>query len=220
MKEIIQDLFENTNLAKYLIVLCLVYLGVDYFANEMLLTEEVYRNSLNINDEQTLQKIVTKAKSFAKMVSFFSPLMVLLSIAISATCVFTAIYVSDLKVKFSLIFRIVAISFVAFAIPFIYKFIWFMIFDLDYTLSDYKRFSFGSLVFLYNPNTDPYWLRALLEIFTLFDIIYWLLISYGISSQLNLRFQKAFYFVLFSHLSILIFWFIVKVFWNMTVAGS
>lgn len=220
MKNFINKLFDDFSIWKYLFIISLIWVVVDYVSAEVLLDEEVYRNSLHIEDEKTLNRAVNRAKDFAVFQSLLAPIFLLIQLSISALLVYIAAYVNEIKLQFGALFRIIAASFSIFIVPLLIKFLWFMLFDLDYTLEEYRRYNFGSLVFLYSPESNPYWVRAIFEIVTIFDIIYWLLITYGLNKQLNLKFAKVFTWVLCSHLAFSILSFAFKVYWNMTVFGT
>jgi hypothetical protein len=189
---------------------------ISLLSDQLILTKEIYYDYFgNQVEDSRLSEVVNKTKSFNKVKAIWLPvshgLSILgITIALNIGMVFT-----NQKVKFKNLFRIVITSYIIFLIPDLINFFYFLTHS-DFSLAEYNKFSFGSLMFLLD-TSDPYWLKALVETLSFFEIAFWILLAYGVLSITNLDFDQSLKMILLSYGTALIFWVVVKIYFMVVI---
>ncbi|UYN87097.1 MAG: hypothetical protein KIT51_02130 [Cyclobacteriaceae bacterium] len=99
-----------------------------------------------------------------------------------------------------------------FFIPPILKVLWFGIFHIDYTLKDLQIFSPLSALNLINRDSVEPWLLYPFQILNVFELVYWLVLAYGLYELTGERYSKMLGIVAASYGTGLLLWIVFIVF--------
>lgn len=116
-------------------------------------------------------------------------------------------------VSFDKLVRVTLWSYLILVIPALVKFVYFVIAE-DVAIEEFNNYSFGSLIFLLSSG-DPFWLSSLLQVFTFFEISYWVLLGFGLSKVLTWDFDDSLRLVLSSYFVGLVFWVVARIYIKM-----
>jgi len=177
--------------------------------SQSLVTEVVYYNSFSeqLTYDRVLELYGTLKKySWVGFVCF--PFFLLLKVTVVSLVLYVGIIFFNLQKQFSLgmMFRVVTGSEIVFVIAGISKVLWFYFFAGNYTITDISFFYPASLINLFTPEeVDSLWIFPL-QTANLFNIVYLLLLAYGISviGNVNKAFSEK--IVLSTYVPALLFW--------------
>jgi len=136
------------------------------------------------------------------------PVVLLIKFSLISIIIYSGIYFCDLHEKISLrkVFGVVIASEIVFLLASLAKFLWFCFFAGNYDLNDMNFFYPLSLGNLFSQSeVDKIWIFPL-QILNIFQIIYILLLSYGLYVQTGIQQAKAEKAVLVSYLPGLVIW--------------
>jgi hypothetical protein len=108
-------------------------------------------------------------------------------------------------------------EFIFLGIP-IAKFLWFYFVHTDFELFDLQTFYPLSLLNFTDINKLDQWFIYPLQILNLFEIIYWLILSYGIKKHLKIPFYQAFNAVMLSYGICLFIWIVAVMFFYLNAS--
>ncbi|TAF65384.1 MAG: hypothetical protein EAZ55_08985 [Cytophagales bacterium] len=210
-------LYKDIPLAYLLSFILFIFWGIYYLSEFLILTEAYYirLDSAYLTLDKATE-IAKKTKGFATMKLVFLFFIPLLYTSFTASCLFTAFSTIKSPINYQELFKISTIAYSIFFIPHIIKFLYFLSLSQDFTLTEYNNFIFGSFMPLYNPETDAYWIKALFESFTLFELLYWLMLVFGIQLHTGFDFEKSFKIVFLSYVLGLILFITIKIFFILT----
>jgi hypothetical protein len=136
------------------------------------------------------------------------PIALIIKFSLVSIIIYTGIFFCELheKISFKKIFGVVIASEIVFLFTSLVKFIWFCFFAGNYDLNDMNFFYPLSLCNLFSQSeVDKLWIFPL-QILNLFQIIYILLLSYGLYVQTGIQQAKIEKAVLISYLPGLVIW--------------
>ena len=138
----------------------------------------------------------------------FTPIFLLLKFTLISVVLYTGIFFYNLihKISFGDIFRIVIACEIVFLLASFVKFIWFFLFAGNYDLNDLGFFYPLSLINLFRiSQVDKIW-RYPMQVLNLFQIIYIVLLSFGIRHFCHVNDSDSDKVVLSSYLPALFIW--------------
>ena len=185
---------------------------ISFSSNEWILTREMYYDYFTSGQMEfgNIEKVISKTRNFNFVKAVWAPISHLLSAFGTAFCLNLGCLYYNHKLKFGQLLNISLISSLIFFIPSIFKFFYFII-SPDISLTDYNQYSLGSLLFL-TSLYDPFWLKSILEVFTLFEIMYWAALAFGLKAILTCGFDESLKLVFSSYLIGLVLWITIKIF--------
>lgn len=204
----------NNQLLRKIVIMALFYLIIGFASNQLIMTEEVYFNFYDGQIEaDKVDSVISKTRNFNKIKAIWEPFNQLLNVLGVTFCLQIGCIYYDYKVKFKQLFTEVFDSNFIFFFPAIIKFIYFLL-TSNPSMKEYNNYYFGSLLFLTSID-DPFWLKSILQVLTLFELIFWLLLSFRLSKIFKCDFEKAFTLVLVSYVVGLVLWLTVKIYIKM-----
>ena len=136
------------------------------------------------------------------------PVTFIIKFSLISLIIYTGVFFCDLheRISFKKVFGVVVASEIIFLIASSVKFLWFYLFAGNYDLNDMNFFYPLSLCNLFSQSeVDKIWIFPL-QILNLFQIIYILLLSYGLYVQTGIQQAKTEQAVLVSYLPGLVIW--------------
>jgi len=143
-------------------------------------------------------------------VDILAILYFLFKIGLVSLILYTALYIADRPIAYSLILYIVTLCEAVFLVAAVVKMLWFYFFFPQGTLLDWHRFYAFSVLSLFH-DVPPDWYYPL-QTLNLFEISYWFFLAYGISKLAGMNYGYAFKIVALSYLPALLVWMVVVCF--------
>lgn len=189
-------------------------INIEFLNIEQLLTETLF--------EQFSSDQVNRILAFNRRWEWVSylllPVILLLKIALIAKILDAGIFFIDKELSYGKLFSLVLrAEFIFLAIPLL-KFLWFYFIQTDFTLFDLQTFYPLSLLNFTDINKLDQWFIYPLQILNLFEIIYWLVLSYGIKRMLKIPYYQAFNSVMLSYGICLFIWIVAVMFFYLNMS--
>jgi hypothetical protein len=208
----VADTFQDQNAWWVFLLLCVGYGAITFVQNNYIITKDVYYNTLG--EQLTLERIDEMLDNQSKwrwLAYVFTPIIIVIQTGMIAVCINCGTFMMDYKVKFNAIFKVVLKSSVVFLIwkllmAFIYLFMDIKVFD-DLVKAD--KFSVAGFV---AKDALPTWLMYSLSILNIFEVAFWVLLTYGMSRLIEKPFVKSLSFVAMSYGVGLLMWMLFIVF--------
>ncbi|NBC57755.1 MAG: hypothetical protein GVY05_05660 [Bacteroidetes bacterium] len=186
---------------------------------ELLDVEELLINTLY---EQFSSDQVNRILSFNRKWEWVSylllPIILFLKLALIAKILDAGVFFIDRELSYGKLFSLVLrAEFIFLGIP-IAKFLWFYFIQTDFELFDLQTFYPLSLLNFADIKKLDQWFIYPFQILNLFEIIYWLILSYGIKKYLKIQFYQAFNVVMMSYGICLFIWIVAVMFFYLNVS--
>jgi hypothetical protein len=180
-----------------------------WLSKSTLINETVFYNTYSeqLSYDRTIE-LFESLKRYSWIGYAFMPFILLIKFSLISTVIYTGIFFCDFheKVNFKKVFGVVIASEIIFLTANLAKVLWFCFFAGNYDLNDISFFYPLSLSNLFNQSElDKIWIFPL-QILNLFQIIYILLLSYGLFVQSGIEKIKTDKAVLVSYLPGLVIW--------------
>lgn len=159
------------------LVYVILYTALNYFINSLVLTDTFY---YSVFGEQLSADVIKINHTYSWIGYLASPLLLLLKLTMIAGVVFCGIFMFDKDVSFKNVFKVVMIAELVMILAMIFKLVYFIMWPPQ-SLDDISRFSPLSLTQLIDVNKVPVYFLYPLQQLNLFEVVYWLLITTGIS---------------------------------------
>ena len=202
------------NALAFFTILLLLYLGLLYYSNTSFLTDSVYYNSYSGSVAGSgIARIIGIKNKFIWISYILFPAILYVKLIFSSVCIKTRLVLSNTNLDWKTIFRIVLFSELAFLLSALAKVIILTFFKGVNTLNDVQLYTPFSLYGLFSsPSIVPKYLIYPLQAFNLFELLYWVLLSFGLSTCLKINFARSFLLVLTSYGIGLLFWILFLMF--------
>ncbi len=164
---------------------------------------EALRGQLDVHRVESLIKTLQK---WNWLTYILIPILYLLKFSALALCLYIAIILIYGNIQFEQLFRIVMLAEIVYLIPAIIKIYWFLLIQPNYSLEDLQYFSPLSLLSLVGYANVPQWSIYPLQLLNIFELIYWLLLAYGLQQVINKPFKTTLGIVAASYGSGLVLW--------------
>jgi hypothetical protein len=217
-RNIAESVFE-TNAWVAFVSLCVLSLLTLVFQQFFILTDDVYYNSLG---EQLaydrIETILDSQKKYRWLAYALSPLLLVIQILLITICLNIGTLLREDKISFKKLFSIVTKVLI---IPFFFKFVMVCMTYFFYDIKSFNDlanvFSF-SLINFFDATSVPAWLQYPLAMVNLVEILFWLLLAYGIRSLLNMDFSRCISFVSYTYGIGLVMWMLFMVFLQVSLS--
>jgi hypothetical protein len=204
--------FEAQNVWVVFALLCVGYCVTLYIQDTMILTKEVYYNTLG--EQLTIERIdeMIEKQSKWKWASYLLIPVILVSQAfLVALCLNCGTIMMNYKIRFRPLFTLVMRSSVVFlilklALTFILLFSKVQVFDDLVTANKFTLAGF------FNKADVPTWLMYPLSILNVFEVVFWLLLTLGMSRLLNRSFKASLGFIATTYGLGLLMWMVFIIF--------
>lgn len=166
-----------------LFFLLVVSILLSYFVNDyLLLSDDLYFNTFTeqLTYEQ-IEKIINEGEKWKWVSYFILPVVTLIKLTLVASCLGIGMYFITNKFSFIAAFGVALESEFVLLVPAFFKILWFAFFQTDYTLKDLHFFYPLSALNFFDYNAVQPWLIYPLQLFNLFELVYWLFLAEGLS---------------------------------------
>jgi hypothetical protein len=172
-------------------LLCTITLLVTYISSNVFLSDELYFNQFG--EQMTYDQI----RSFLDLqykyqwISYLIlPLIYMLKLSLLSIALLAGTIFWDIKISFKKLFQIALIAEFLFIIPSLIKLVWFLFIETDFDLLDLQTFYPLSLLNMIEAKNIPQWSLYPLQLINVFEVVYWLILAYGISLVAKERWPK------------------------------
>ncbi len=178
-----------------------------FAGQNLLLSDELYFNALA--EQMTFEQIkatIDQNYQWSWLTYVILPLFNLLKFSLIAACLSLGYYFSTTRWIFKAFFRVAIQAELVLFLPALIKLLWFLFIQTDYSLNDLQFFYPLSLLNLFALQEVDKWLLYPLQLANLFEVIYWVVLAYGISQVIDIPMQRAFGLVVTSYGTGLLVW--------------
>jgi hypothetical protein len=211
LRSIFND-FMNNKISLILILFSVFYCVLLFVTNKYVLTENVYYNLLS--DRYEIDRIEQFVK-FNDKVSWISyltfPIFIFLKWLFIGGAIYTIYYLRDKPVSFGKCMRIVAFAEIAMLLALYVKLVYFLIHRVE-SFTMFQSYSSLSILNLISLSSIPTYLIYPFQLLNLFEVFYWLLLSYGLYFEWEDKFVNAIKVTFWSYGVLLIFWVVLSIF--------
>lgn len=194
--------------------LILAILTQEFLNVEQLFTEALYEQ---FSSDQ-VNRILSFNRKWEWITYLLLPVILILKIALIAKILDAGIFFIDRELPYGKLFSLVLrAEFIFLGIP-IAKFLWFYFIQTDFELFDLQTFYPMSLLNFADIDKLEQWFIYPLQILNLFEIIYWLVLAYGIKKMLKIRYYQAFNSVMLSYGVCLFIWIVAVMFFYLNMS--
>lgn len=188
-------------------------------SKNILYIDKLYYDSLlEQMSYEKMQNISSQAQKWSWLSYAIIPLIYLVKFSLVSTCLYIGAFFMNKRLKFSELFLVAMKAETVFIFLSLFKIIWFSIFKTDYTYLDFATFSPMSLLSIVGmEGVDKIW-HYPLQVFSLFEIIYWFVLAFGVKELLEKDLAPSFKLVLSSYGLGLLSWIVVIMFITATLS--
>jgi hypothetical protein len=191
----IATFFEEQNAWLIFVIICLGYGATQYIQDTMILTKEVYYNTLG--EQLTIERIDAMLENQAewKFVNYLLiPLILIIQICLVALCLNCGTILMNHKIQFKTLFKLVLKASIVFLINKL-VFTLILLFSKVQVADDLILINKFALSGFATTINIPKWLMYALSNINIFEVTFWLLLAFGISGLLKQSFKTSFSFV-------------------------
>jgi hypothetical protein len=195
------------------LLLCALIFVNNYFMREFVLTKEVfYRTYGEQVAIEKLDEYFTLREQLKWFVFAFIPVILLIKISLISLCINTGAELTDNKITFKKTFQVVLASEIVFIVATYVRSICLYLFVDAAVMQDIQQYYPLSLASVLPMNEIPSWLVYPLLTLNLFEVMYVLVLSLGISHALQKSFSQSLKLVFASYGTGLLIWMVIIVF--------
>lgn len=197
---------------KIFLILLAFYLTLAYFTNTLILTREFYYSIFGTQFASEHIEQMIKNSGKYQLISYIAiPILLFVKIHIVCCLIFLGIEFTERKVSYSNILKVVLFAELAMLLLAITKFSYFIIFGIK-DMAYLKAFYPFSIIDFFKPESIPLYFIYPLQLLNVFELAYWLMLSFGITVFTNQKFGKSLTTVASSYGVALIIWAVFVVF--------
>ncbi|TDQ27504.1 hypothetical protein [Tenacibaculum caenipelagi] len=196
-----------------LVTLLLLTITFNYLFKEILNLDSLIISSITeelTNDQ--IQGFINFQRQWEWLSYIITPTLVLIKIIIIAGILDIGCFFFDIKIKYKKLFRIVVNGEYIFLLVAIFKTIWFLTFQTDYTLEDIQNFYPLSALNIVDYRGLETWFIYPFQVLNLFEVAYWFILAYLIGKEINDTTEKGLLIVASSYGTGLLIWVIGTMF--------
>jgi hypothetical protein len=190
-----------------------------FLSKNILHSDKRYYDSLL--EQISLEQVENLSKQSQKLawISYsIIPIFYLIKFSLVSTCLYVGAFFMNKRLKFSELFLVAIKAETVFIFLSLFKIIWFSIFKTDYTYLDFTTFSPMSLLSITGMGSvDKIW-HYPLHVFSLFELVYWFILAFGVKKLLEKDLAPSFKLVLSSYGLVLLSWIVVIMFITATLS--
>jgi len=192
---------------------------LSFFSKILLNTDDLIANSLS--EQFTIEQInaiINFREKWQWVAYFFLPVLLLLKIIIIASIIDVGCFFFEKEIKYKRLFNIAVKAEFIFLLVIVFKTVWFYFFQQDYTLEDLQYFyPLSALNIIGCEGLQP-WLIYPSQVLNLFELAYWIILSYLIGKEINENTDKGFAIVASSYGVGLLIWVIGVMFFTLNMS--
>jgi len=197
----------NTNKVLLFVVLCVIVGCLAYYHNNILLSNDVYIDSLSEKMEVSrIENQLSIIRSAERYSYLFIPFIYLVKFALMTVVLLSGTLLFNYKIDSKKLFNIVLVAEFIFLLSPIYKIIHFELSNESYTYHDVTTFFPLSIFMFIDVNSVPIWLIYPLHVFNVFELAYVLILSYGLMIALDERYVRMLKIIFLTYGTSLLLW--------------
>ena len=209
---------KSSILLPYMFTILLIE-GILFLSKNTLHADKLYYDSLleQMSFEQ-VEELSKRSQRLMWISYVIIPIVYLIKFSFVSTCLYIGAFFIDKRLRFSDLFSVAIKAETVFIFLSLFKIIWFSIFKTDYTYLDFATFSPMSLLSIVGmEGVDKIW-HYPLQVFSLFEVIYWFVLAFGVKELLEKDLTPSFKLVLSSYGLGLLSWIVVIMFITATLS--
>ena len=207
--------FQKYNIWYFFTTFILLVNFLNFFSNQYLFSEDLFIVALSEKySYKTIQELLTQNREWGWLTYIFLPIPYLIKFSLVSMTLYIGLYFANIKVTFKELFGVANLAEFVFLLPAIIKLFWFVFFQPNFTLDDLQSFHPLSAVSLFDYKQIESSLLYPLKLISVFELVYWFVLAYGISKVIKQNMAESMKLVLLSYGSGLLLWVIFKVFLN------
>lgn len=172
-------------------ILTAIYLTSFYFFNTYILKDTIYFDYLKSEySDNLINSFVENAKKINYISNFIYPVLLFLKLVLTSIIIYIGIHLFEINITIKNCFKISLLSEFILSISSVFKTLFLYLYPPN-NLIEIQNFNpLGLSILLKNCSIPKFLLYPILQI-NLFEVIYWLLLAYGIKNFGNINFKKA-----------------------------
>jgi len=187
--------------------------------NYLLVSEELYFNALSAQlSYDQIKELLTEGERWSWLTYAILPLFNLCKFTLVATCLSLGYYLISDRWLFRPFFRVAIQAEFVLLVPGLVKILWFLFVQTDYTLVDLQIFYPLSLLSLVGANSVAPYLVYPLQVLNLFELVYWLVLAYGLAQQLSWTLERGMSLVASAYGTGLLLWIVLVMFISVSLS--
>lgn len=204
----------------WFVIICILYIAFALVGNYVLISDEIYFDQFGEQlAYERIVEMVETGKKWRWLGYAILPIFILFRCFLVASCLTLGTLLLGSPTSFKNLFRIVILAELVFIIPSIIKIFWFGVFHVDYTLRDLQFFSPLSVLSLMDRESVEPWLIYPLQLLNVFELVYWLVLAYGLYDLTRERYSKMLGLVAASYGTGLLLWVVFVVFLTINLSA-
>ncbi len=211
----IKDRLENIDVRLFLGLIILLNILLSIVLNWFVISDELYYQSLGEQLRTDLiSKIINLKNKWDWIFFLITPLILFIKVLFVTVCLGVGNFILDWKLKLKQLFRIAIIAETVFLLAAFVRIIWFLLFKENLTFEYIQTFYPLSLLNLVVIKNIPQYLIYPLQLVNLFELLYWIVLSYLIKIYTEKSFDQSLGFVAKTYGMGLLSWVILVVFFS------
>jgi hypothetical protein len=204
--------FEEQNAWVVFAILCLGYTATSFIQDTMILTKDVYYNTLGERlTIDRIDEIISQQEKWRFVTYLIFPLLVATQVFLVALCLNCGTILMNYKISFTSLFKLVLRASTVFLInKLLFTFI--LLFSKVQVAEDLMILNKFALSGFADKDSVPQWLMYALSVVNVFEIVFWLLLAFGMTRLLQKSLKSSLAFVMATYGLGLLIWMIFIIF--------
>lgn len=191
----------------------------DYLSRMILKTNAFFVSSLAEELTQNqINNLINIQQKWQWLGNILIPVLLLIKISLIATTINIGCFIFNKEMSFKTLFNIVVKAEFVFLLVIICKTLWFYAFQTDYTFEDLQYFYPLSSINIVGYRNLQTWFVYPLQAFNLFEVAYWLILSYLLGKELKTTTDKGLGIIASSYGVSLIIWVVAIMFFTLNAS--
>jgi hypothetical protein len=194
-------------------IMTIILLAITYIYNEFLISDSTYYNTFAEQlSSVRIEEIIEQNKKLRWLSYCLIPIIYFFKFSIVTLALYIGFFFSNRETKLSHLFKSVLLSEFIFLFVPIIKVIWFLSQNNSYDLKDLQSYYPLSALLLFDLSTLDAWQIYPLQLFNVFELIYWLLLANCLKYFFDISLTQGMKIVLNSYVLGLFLWIFFVIF--------
>ncbi len=212
MSNVYKSLFHQNFLA-LLLFYSISFLALHLVETQILITEEHYIETLSKNlDIERIEGFLAQRKKTVVFEALFFLIEKWATFFGLTFLLYISVFAFDIKISFGDFLKIALIAHYVFIVLYLFKVLWFLFINHNFTLDQYSEFVPLSIANLINTDSIDELIRYPLKFINVFDALFSLILGYGIFFLNYKSFKFSMTWAVMSYTIITILWIIIVTF--------
>ncbi|MCX8492307.1 MAG: hypothetical protein ORN54_14710 [Cyclobacteriaceae bacterium] len=187
----------------FILLLILISLLSDLFILHENLYYDYFKDQLSYDE---ITKVLQLKNEWALLNYLIIPIIYLFKFFVLSMWILTGIILVGYKVSFRKVFHACILAEFVLLIPSVIGLFWFGFVKIDYTLVEVQQFHPFSLLSLFDSHELASWMTYPLQSFSLFQLVYVFVLSYGLQGAINQNYRVSLAVVFPVYISGILIW--------------